>query len=71
MFSYKDRFFGFSKGGNSYAPMTLGSPEYITNVDYSVFRKTLKERLELSVIKAQHKREIVLEHGVGSKRLNP
>jgi hypothetical protein len=71
MFSHRDRFVGFSKGGNTYAPMTLGAPEYTTDVDYSVFKKEIAEKVELAVIKAQHKREIVRVHGVGSKKLNP
>ena len=71
MFSYKERFMGFSKGGNSYAPMTLGSPEYTHQADYSTFKKTKSEKLELAIIKAQHKRKIDHIHGYGSKRINP
>jgi hypothetical protein len=71
MFSFRERFLGFSKGGNTYAPMTIGAPEYIDSVDYSVFKKDAKEKIELAVIKAQHKKEIARVHGNGSKRLNP
>lgn len=71
MFSHRERFLGFSKGGNTYAPMTLGAPINTETVDYSVFKKEAKEKVELAVIKAQHKREIMRVHGKGSKRINP
>jgi len=71
MFSFKERFFGHSKGSNSYAPMTLGAPCNTHSTDYSVFKKEAKERIELAVVKAQHRREILRVHGNGSKRLNP
>jgi len=71
MFSFKERFFSYSKGSSSYAPMTLGAPCNTHGVDYSVFKKEAKEKIELAVIKAQHRREILRVHGNGSKKLNP
>lgn len=73
MFSYKERFFGSQKGGSNYAPMTIGSPEYISQVDYKVFKKEDSEKLQLAVIKAQHKRELIKSYGKGNtnRKMNP
>ena len=71
MFSFRERFLGFSKGGNAYAPMTLGAPAYVDSVDYSTFKKDAKEKVKLAIIKAQHKKEIMRVHGNGSKKINP
>ena len=57
MFSIKERFLNYSKGKSSYAPMTLGAPKYIYDVDYNVFRKTHKEKLQCSIMKAQYKKK--------------
>ena len=71
MFTYKERFFATQKGNINYAPMTVGAPQNVVIVDHSVFKKELNEKVELAVIKAQHKKEILKMYGPGSKRLNP
>lgn len=73
MFSYKERFVGGQKGGNNYAPMTIGSPEYTTQVDYSVFKKDNLEKVKLAVTKAEHKRQLIKSYGKGNtnRKMNP
>ena len=70
--SFKERFLGLGNGNQQFAPSTLGAPQYTTQVDYSTFKKSLKERVETENIKKKHKREMVKYYGKGKvgKRLN-
>ena len=56
MITQRERFFGFQKGNNNYAPMTIGAPAYTSNVDYSVFKKNAAEKVQLAVMKAEYER---------------
>lgn len=58
--SFRERFIGLSnpiKGG-LYAPSTIGAPMYVYPVDYSVFKKTKEEKLDLKVAKATYEKRI-------------
>lgn len=70
MFSHRERFYGFQKGGSNYAPMTLGAPSNCVTVDYSIFKKDIKEKVELAAIKAEHRRKLIRVYGPGTKNLN-
>ena len=61
----KERFSGLSNGHQHYAPLSLGVPQYTEQVDYTVFKKTLKEKIKTENIKRNHKREMVRFYGKG------
>ncbi len=72
MMSFRDRFIGLGTGNHQFAPSTIGAPEYTSQVDYSTFKKSLKEKVETENIKKKHKRDMIKYYGKGKvgKRLN-
>lgn len=73
-FTFRERFIGTSNpiGGGLYAPLTIGSPEMTHPVDYSVFKKTKQEKLDVQLIKSQHKKDLLKAYGKGNigRKLN-
>lgn len=70
MMSFAERFYGLKLGKVHYAPATLGSPQYTTQTDYSVFRKTKEEKNKTKEIKQAHRMALIATYGPGTKKLN-
>ena len=54
IFSHAERFFMPIINGVYAAPLTLGAPGNLLNIDYSVFKKTSEEKAEVK----RHKRNL-------------
>lgn len=69
--TFKERFHITSSGDRVYAPSTIGAPQYTNAIDYKIFKKTPEQKLELKVIKGNHKKELLKEYnGRIGKNLN-
>lgn len=68
MITFRERFYGLPNphSGGLYAPLTVGAAKYIHPVDYKVFKKSLEEKVNLAVIKAIHKKELLKAYGKGN-----
>lgn len=70
--SYRERFHGLPNPlGGLFAASTIGSPEYVQNIDYKLFKHSKDEKLEKKIVKSMHKRDLMKAYpdGVG-KNLN-
>lgn len=72
-FTHRERFHGFSRGGQTFAPMSLGTAALTNYIDYKTFEKTKEEKDLVALIKRQHKQELIKCYGAGNTRnhMNP
>lgn len=68
--SFRERFLGVPNPiGGSFAPSTIGAPEFTHSADYKIFQKTKDEKLEAKIIKDLHRKKLkeAYPNGVGKK----
>lgn len=56
-FSFSERFLTTKVGDTLKAPMTLGSPAMLTNLNTNVFKKSEAEKIVAKRLKKEHKKD--------------
>lgn len=70
-FTYQERFFQSpSRFGINYAPMTIGAPANIYNVDQSVFKHSKAEKDIKKAIKSDWKKQMMSFYGESWRKHN-